>query len=373
MIRTNTAAWSDAKASWRIDVTNDEGKRKSFYSAKPGRVGQREANAKADAWLDGTAPARASRFGAVAAAWLEDVKVQTGTANYKQTESYLRLYVLPIIGEQTKMERVSELTLQRVLNDNYAKKHLSKKTLQNLRGVLTQLMRYARRGGLTTVRTDDLQIPKDAESGVRTILQPSQLAVLFDSDTTTYRGHAVREWNINLYRFAVTLGLRPGELLGLRRENFDEVSRVLRIRGAINVYDERTRGKNDNAIRDEALAPIHLEILKTQLAQLREEGVVSPYIFPTINGDAQHEKSVYGGLHRYLLANGLSSVSLYELRHTFVSAVSSADGMTLADLKSVVGHSKNMDTLGAYGHSIDGQKVKAAAIIGQRFETLTRK
>ena len=33
---------------WRIDVQQD-GKRKSFYSSRPGRTGQREANAKADA------------------------------------------------------------------------------------------------------------------------------------------------------------------------------------------------------------------------------------------------------------------------------------------------------------------------------------
>ena len=47
--RTNTAAWNGKH--WRIDVQKD-GTRKSFYSSKPGRTGQREANAKADAWLE---------------------------------------------------------------------------------------------------------------------------------------------------------------------------------------------------------------------------------------------------------------------------------------------------------------------------------
>lgn len=44
--RTNTATWNGKR--WRIDVQKD-GARKSFYSSKPGRTGQREANAKADA------------------------------------------------------------------------------------------------------------------------------------------------------------------------------------------------------------------------------------------------------------------------------------------------------------------------------------
>ena len=47
--RTNTARWTGKH--WRIDVQSN-GRRRSFYSAKPGRTGQREANAKADAWLD---------------------------------------------------------------------------------------------------------------------------------------------------------------------------------------------------------------------------------------------------------------------------------------------------------------------------------
>ena len=50
--RTNTATWDAAHGRWRISVQR-EGVRKSFYSRKPGRTGQREANAKADAWLDG--------------------------------------------------------------------------------------------------------------------------------------------------------------------------------------------------------------------------------------------------------------------------------------------------------------------------------
>lgn len=46
--RTNTAVWQEKQGRWKIDVQKD-GKRRSFYSFKPGRTGQREANAKADA------------------------------------------------------------------------------------------------------------------------------------------------------------------------------------------------------------------------------------------------------------------------------------------------------------------------------------
>ena len=51
MKRTNTAKWVESAQRWQINVQKD-GKRKTFTSTKPGRTGQREANAKADAWLD---------------------------------------------------------------------------------------------------------------------------------------------------------------------------------------------------------------------------------------------------------------------------------------------------------------------------------
>ena len=49
--RTNTAVWMEKQGRWQIKVQKD-GERRTFYSTKKGRVGQREANAKADAWLD---------------------------------------------------------------------------------------------------------------------------------------------------------------------------------------------------------------------------------------------------------------------------------------------------------------------------------
>lgn len=49
--RTNTAVWMGKQKRWQINVQK-YGERRSFYSSTPGRTGQREANAKADAWLD---------------------------------------------------------------------------------------------------------------------------------------------------------------------------------------------------------------------------------------------------------------------------------------------------------------------------------
>ena len=49
--RTSSAKWVESKGYWMIKVQQD-GMRKSFYSTKPGRNGQREANAQADKCLE---------------------------------------------------------------------------------------------------------------------------------------------------------------------------------------------------------------------------------------------------------------------------------------------------------------------------------
>ena len=56
--RTNTASWNGKQ--WRIAVQKD-GQRRYFYSSTQGRAGQREANAKADAWLDSGVCAKGGR------------------------------------------------------------------------------------------------------------------------------------------------------------------------------------------------------------------------------------------------------------------------------------------------------------------------
>ena len=49
--KANEYRGMEASKRWQVNVQQD-GKRRSFYSSTPGRTGQREANAKADAWLD---------------------------------------------------------------------------------------------------------------------------------------------------------------------------------------------------------------------------------------------------------------------------------------------------------------------------------
>lgn len=66
-----------------------------------------------------------------------------------------------------------------------------------------------------------------------------------------------------------------------------------------------------------------------------------------------NQQSLYNYWKFYQRCNGIDPpVSLYELRHTFVSMIE--DAVPPAQLRRIVGHSKSMDTYGWYSHAVTG-------------------
>ena len=80
--RTNSAVWQEAYSRWRVAVQKD-GQRRYFYSSTPGRTGQREANRKADAWLEDGIGVKVGRVEDVYKIWLEGLKQTTSPSNYR--------------------------------------------------------------------------------------------------------------------------------------------------------------------------------------------------------------------------------------------------------------------------------------------------
>ena len=363
--RTNTAVWMDKHQRWQIKVQKD-GERRTFYSSAPGRTGQRECNAKADAWLDDGIVGEHKRVRDMLDEWYEDLKLTTSRSHYRQYKSYMEHWIKPKIGS-VKMADLSEGHLQSVINNAYGKGKLARKTLQNIRACLTAFVKYSRRHKATSLIIDGLDIPKSAVAGEREILQPDDLKTLFSVDTVTLFGKRQYDLYVNAYRLEVITGLRPGEVLGL--EWNDIAGADITIRRSINVYNEETRGKNDNARRSFSLTPLAVEVLARQLEALNAAGLASSkWVFPNEGGGALSQSTYYKRWVRYRDENGIvARSSPYELRHTFVSVVKA---LPQGLLKKIVGHSVDMDTYGIYSHELAGDAQQAADLIQDIFNGL---
>lgn len=342
--RTNTAKWIEKSRRWQINVQKD-GQRKTFTSATPGRTGQREANAKADAWLDEGIVSGQKILSKIFPEYLEALKLRTGKSHWKKVEQRWKTWEEPVLG-RVKPDALSDQKLQAVVDRAFARGHLSKETLRNIRKDIIAFAKFLRKAKYGTYRPEEVMIPQGSRAGKRKILQPDDLVTLFSIDTTTYKGETVRDEYINAYRFQVLTGLRPGELMGIMRN--DIADGKITIRRSINIYGEITDGKNENAERSFFLSGLAQKVLDEQL-----QCAGGLYVFGIRN--AQHYRQRW---YHYCEVNGITKVTPYELRHTFVSAVQS---LPEGWVKALVGHSQAMDTFGIYAHEVNGQQSQIAA------------
>lgn len=348
--RTNTAVWQEAYSRWRVAVQKD-GQRKYFYSSTPGRTGQREANRKADAWLEDGIGVKVGRVEDVYKLWLDGLKQTTSAGNWEPVESRWRIWVLPIIGKK-RVNALTDADLQTIVNKAHAAGK-SRKTLQLLAGDLRAFCKFCRKAKLSTYLPEDVQIPAGARLKGKKVLQPDDLVKLFSIDTTLYRGKRVHDDFVHAYRFEVLTGLRPGELLGLRWA--DIKGSTVNLSRAINVKGIETRGKNENAVRSFVLSDVAKAVLEAQRAITGH--CESVFCLET-------ERRYYKRWKVYCAANDLQPVSLYELRHTFVSVVKT---LPAGEVKELVGHSEDMDTFGIYSHTLTGEDIATAQAVNAVF------
>lgn len=369
--RRSEAIWIPDRSRWQINVQRD-GKRKTFTSSTPGRKGKHEAEAKADDWLDSGQPEDV-RFDHAWGEYLDHIRRNTSTSNYKSTDSIGRCWFLDsdvaVRLSKKKLSRITTKSVQEIITAA-GESGLSRRTCKNIRDKFSSFLHYASsRKWDYNIDMSYIQIPTQAKAATRNIVQPDQLKILFSTDL--YKDHGVMRpcFYIHAYRFLVVTGYRRGELCGFRREDYHPP--ILTVSRSINELGEETPGKNDNARRSNVLSLHAQKILSDQEAMLKSRGIISPWLFPAPDGGRLDPTSLYGAWRKgYGKYHGFN-VSLHELRHTFITIAKLE--MPEALLKDIVGHGASMDTFGVYGHEIDGDKQHAADIIDGIFTRILGK
>ena len=237
--RTNTAVWEEKYSRWRIAVQKD-GVRRQFYSSTPGRTGQREANKKADLWLDEGIDPRGSRVEELYKDWYASLEKTTGAGNCRNVESRWRTRILPAVGKK-RITGLTEQDLQDVVNDVYSD-GLAKQSLQSLCADIRAF-----------------------------VLSDLARAVLEQQRAVTGAGESVFELASEAY---------------------------------------------------------------------------------------------YKRWQVYCKANSIPPISVYELRHSFVSVIKS---LPAGEVRGLVGHSQSMDTFGVYSHALSGDAAATADDVERRF------
>lgn len=353
--RTNTAVWMEKHKRWQLKVQKD-GVRRTFYSYKEGRTGQRECNKKVDDWLDDGIQSPNKRVFELYEGYLESLKLRQGRSGWEKEDYFWRVHVEPQIGK-LKIKDVTTQRLQDIINKAHAAGR-TKKTLTGLLCMIRSFLKYCRSVQATTLFPETLSVPKSARDKGKTVLQPSALVTLMNVNTTLLYGKRKFDDYIFAFRFQVYTGLRPGELRGLRWEDIS--GRRVFVRRSINKYNETTTGKNENAIRSFYLIDLAYDVLEEYKKYIELENINENDFIFNIPSLSTYEKR----WSRYCETNNIPHIEPYEMRHTFVSI---AKKLPDGQVKPLVGHSKSMDTFGIYGHELDGEDIETAEELNSLF------
>ena len=355
-----TPIWNKKRGLWIIQGQKN-GIKKVFYSSVPGQKGKREVLDKYDDWIEFGGMSKITVAKCVEL-YLKDIESRLGKRDaWKTAEQYCRLYVLPTLCN-AKMNNLTLRDWQAVLNDarpvSAHVKSLSKKTLSNLRGVLVGLHKFAYMNYYCDEWRGSLYIPKGHQTKEREILQPNQIARLFEPSEL---------WYFPAFQIMLLCGLRPSECLGIQENDIGDG--VINIRRGINDNGEITEGKNKNARRVVPLPPLAEEIIKKTIQRNHDCNFGTPWVFCGYSGEPANQNTMRKHWNHLKAERGLSGTP-YSLRHTFVSIVSSQTHLAEGTLKSLLGHSTSMDTFGVYKHTVDNEIEEAGKVINLTFERL---
>lgn len=348
--------WLENEKRWSMRV-QVHGISKRFTSNTPGIKGKKEVLKKYRAFFSGESVEDLI----VSDAWarfLEYIIDKNGkTEAYINLEKYGRLYVLPKIGKRilntcTLMDFQNCISKARRMSGGNAP--LSRRTLRNLKASIMQFIHFSVNNGYMDPLRGQLYIPAAAPSTERVILQPKDIARLF-------QGSGLENWYVNVFRFSLVTGLRTGEVLGI--QSGDIVDNVLTISRAVNCRNVITEGKNQNARRKIYLNKIARQIISEN--QFRNARLHTPWIFCSKTGAPLSQSTLRNAWLKLAAERDLPGCP-YSLRHTFISLLKNE--MPAEMLKNIVGHSASMDTFGIYGHIVSGEMETAARIIDVNFE-----
>lgn len=351
--------WIENEKRWSLRV-QIRGTVRRFTSSKPGQAGKREVLRKYREFTDG----RSASPILVVDAWnqfLDQIILKNGRSDsFISLDKYGRNYILPRIGKNI-LQNMTVFDFQEIINKAKpvsGKDQLSKKTLSNLRAAIMQFVRFCVAAEFMDPLRGELFIPKNAPKKEKVILQPQDIRRLFSGDSA-------QDWYINIFRFGCVTGLRTGEILGIQIG--DIKNGILTVNRSINIRNEITPGKTENARRQIYLNKIARKIIDENVR--RNAPLKTNWIFCAKNGGPLSQSTLRNNWLRIAADRNLPG-SIYSLRHTFISLMKNE--MPESMLRTLVGHGAKIDTFGIYGHIVDGELQKAAEIIDVNFRDIAK-
>lgn len=223
----------------------------------------------------------------------------------------------------------------------------SPKTIANTISLLSSAYEDAiRTGRLYSNPCKNVSLPKRDKKEIE----------VFDENQIRIFVHALEDERIDFrvgYKLCLFCGLRRSEVLGLKREDIDLVSKEIsithtrhRVDGKLVEQDPKTARSRRTLALPELLVPDIEELLSERDSFEYEQ---SSYLIQDGFGNEMNPSSFTRYIHTIEKKAGLPSLSVHGLRHTFASMLNSQQ-IDIARISAELGHSNISTTLNVYMH-----------------------
>ncbi len=178
-----------------------------------------------------------------------------------------------------------------------------------------------------------------------------------------------------VWALMLSTGLRRGEVLGLRWEDFDLDAGRLAVTQTVVVASNKAYVSEPKTVagrRSVSLHPEMVEALRRRQAEQQEErALVGPawrengLVFTTALGSLIHPRNLARDFHAAVRRAGVRSIRLHDLRHT-AATLALTGGAHPKQVQEMLGHARVAITLDVYSHVNEQMHAETAEKIGRQ-------
>ena len=345
------------------DAPLSNSKKRNLRSVRIGRMSKSEADAKKREILSKVDKGILhERSGSTSVeqfldSWLDATRERLAPRTAERYASIVKLHVVPVVGnvKLSKLEPEHFRKVYKAVRD----KGLSNQTCLHVHRALHTALQYGVREEriLTENVAGRVKAPA-VEKREPTPMNREQIRFLIGAAKGT-------RLEIPVAIAAVT-GLRRGELLALRWQHADLEKGSVFVAESLEhsrATSQRVRfkgPKSRTSRRVLPLAPECVALLRSHKAQQEDEkdqaGVAytdNDLVFPTPDGQPWPPDTFSTQFAKLAKSVGMRGFRFHDLRHAFAS-ITLADGVSIKEVQSLMGHSSPVVTLSVYARSIEG-------------------
>jgi len=306
--------------------------------------------------------------------WMRSIESSVRARTFEHYAGIVRLHLVPSIGRRP-LSKLTPSDVETMLSA-HVKGGMSPRSAHHVRAVLRNALKGAERDGLVSRNAASLARPPRVVKTEMTTLSPAQVTAFLA---------AIKDDRLEaLYVTTLGLGLRQGEVLGLRWSDVDMDGGVLRVTNALQwirpagekaAAPHLVEPKSTSSRRTLSLSEPVIDALRAHRKRWVDEKLLLgerslnawDLVFVGPAGEPLNPRTIWTDFRGKLTAAQLPAIRFHDLRHSCASLLLLA-GVPARMVMEILGHSSIGLTLGTYSHVLPGlreQAVRAqAAMLG---------